>query len=239
MPERGLSTVAILAGGLGTRLGERAGDSPKALIEVAGAPFVFHQLALLRSHGANNVVMCVGHLGEQIEAAVGDGSRLGLTVSYSYDGATPAGTAAAVRKALPLLGDPFHVLYGDTYLRIDYSRVERAFYDSGAPALMTVLANDGRWDTSNVVVAEGRVVAHDKRNATPEMRWIDYGLGVFSARAIADTAPESADLSDVYSELARRGLLAGFEATERFYEIGTPEALAETEEFLSGELSPP
>jgi MurNAc alpha-1-phosphate uridylyltransferase len=238
MADARLAPGAVLAGGRATRLGEQATRTPKALVEVAGAPFIFHQLALLRRHGASRIVMCVGYLGEQIEAAVGDGARLGLAVEYSYDGESPAGTAGAIRNALPLLGDTFHVLYGDTYLRIDYAAVERAFRDSGAPALMTVLRNEGRWDKSNVILANGLVVAHDKRHPTPEMRWIDYGLGVFSAAALTDASSGQSDLSDVYAQLARRGELAGFEATERFYEIGTPEALAETDEFLSSEPPP-
>lgn len=212
---------------------------PKALVEVAGAPFILHQLALLRRHGAEQVVLCVGHLGEQIETAVGDGSRHGLRVSYSYDGPAPAGTAGAVRRALPMLGECFFVLYGDTYLRIDYAAVERAFHDSSRPALMTVLRNQGRWDTSNTVYGAGRVIAHDKRHPTADMHWIDYGLGVFRAEALRRVAPEASDLSDVYAELARHGELAGFEATERFYEIGTPTALAETDAFLRAWLQMP
>jgi NDP-sugar pyrophosphorylase family protein len=234
-----LEPVCILAGGLATRLGEHARRQPKALVPVAGAPFVFHQLALLRSHGARRVVLCVGHLGEQIESAVGDGGNIGLQVEYSYDGPSPVGTAGAARAALPLLGDAFLVLYGDTYLRIDYRAVQRTFRRCGLPALMTVLRNEGRWDSSNAQFEDGLVTAHDKRSPTPAMRWIDYGLGMFSADAIRRAAPEATDLSDVYGELARRGELAGFEATERFYEIGTPAALAETDAFLRDAAYPP
>jgi MurNAc alpha-1-phosphate uridylyltransferase len=227
-----LSPVCILAGGLGTRLGEQAQRVPKALIEVAGAPFIFHQLTLLRSYGARRIILCIGHLGEQIEQAVGDGGELGLDVSYSHDGPAPVGTAGAIRQALPLLGEAFLVLYGDTFLRTDYRAVQRTYESSGLSALMTVLRNEGRWDTSNTILAGGRVIAHDKRHPTPDMHWIDYGLGVMSARAMREVRPEASDLSDVYGELARRGELAGFEATERFYEIGSPRALAETDAFL-------
>jgi NDP-sugar pyrophosphorylase family protein len=228
----GLAPMCILAGGLATRLGEHARAIPKALVEVAGAPFIFHQLALLRRHGAERIVLCVGHLGEQIEAAVRDGSALGLEVRYSYDGPQPAGTAAAVRGALELLDDTFLVLYGDTYLRIDYAEVERALRGSGLPALMTVLRNEGRWDTSNVLFERGRVIRYDKVNPTPDMHWIDYGLGAFKADALRTVATESSDLAAVYSALALDGQLGGFAATERFYEIGTPDALAETDTFL-------
>jgi NDP-sugar pyrophosphorylase family protein len=227
-----LAPVCILAGGLATRLGEHARTIPKALVEVAGAPFIFHQLALLRRHGAERVVLCIGHLGDQIERAVGDGAAFGLEVAYSHDGPRPVGTAGAVRAALPLLGDAFLVLYGDTYLRIDYQAVQRTFEASAREALMTVLRNEGRWDTSNAVFDGILVTAHDKRHPTPEMRWIDYGLGALTAAAARETAPDATDLSEIYRRLADRGDLAGYEATERFYEIGTPAALAETDAFL-------
>jgi NDP-sugar pyrophosphorylase family protein len=228
-----LLPVCILAGGLGTRLGEHARTVPKALIEVVGKPFVFHQLELLRSYGARRFVLCVAHLGEQIEHVVGDGSSAGVSVSYAYDGPKPVGTAGAVRGALPQLGDAFFVLYGDTYLRIDYRAVQLAFEASGLPALMTVLRNPGGLDHTSNVEFDGRaVLAHDKHNPTPEMGWIDYGVSVLSATAMRTAAPEASDLSEVFGELARGGRLAGYEATNRFYEIGTPAALAETDAFL-------
>jgi NDP-sugar pyrophosphorylase family protein len=228
-----LLPVCILAGGLATRLGEHARERPKALMEVAGKPFVFHQLELLRSYGAHRFVICVGHLGEQIEEAVGDGSHAGVSVSYAYDGPRPVGTAGAVRGALAQLGDAFFVLYGDTYLRIDYRAVRQRYLASGLPALMTVLRNPGGLaHTSNAAFDGRNVTAHDKRNPDPDMRWIDYGVSVLSPDAMRTAAPEASDLSDVYTELARTGRLAGYEATNRFYEIGSPEALAETDAWL-------
>lgn len=224
--------MCVLAGGLGTRLGERVRTAPKPLVEVAGEPFLFHQLRLLRRHGARRVVLCVGHLGERIEAAVGDGGTFGLAVDYSYDGSELAGTAGAVRRALGLLGDPFLVLYGDTYLRIDYRAVERALRESELPALMTVLRNENRWDRSNVLLEGGRVARYDKRNPTTRMAWIDYGLGALRPEALDVAAPEEPDLAEVYRQLAGRGLLAAYEASERFYEIGTEAALRETDAFL-------
>jgi N-acetyl-alpha-D-muramate 1-phosphate uridylyltransferase len=232
----GLLPVCVLAGGLGTRLGEAVRDTPKPLLEVAGKPFIFHQLELLRSHGARRIVLCVGYLGERIEAAVGDGARLGLHVTYSYDGPEPLGTGGAVRQALPQLGEAFMVLYGDTFLRVDYPEVQRAFEASELPGLMTVLRNDGRWEASNAIYADGRVLRHDKHRPTPDMRWIDYGLGVLRAEAL-DFAAGDPDLAGTYAELARRGLLAGYEASERFYEIGTSESLLETDAFLRAWLS--
>ena len=226
-----LPPVCILAGGLGTRLGERVRDTPKALLEVAGRPFLLHQLALLAAHRAREAVVCVGYRGEQVEGVIGD-ERFGVRLRYSYDAPGLDGTLGAVRRALPLLGERFLVLYGDTYLRIAYEAVDAAWRDSGLPAVMTVLRNDGRWDTSNVVLRGDRVERYDKRNPTPDMRWIDYGLGGLEARALAAVDPEEPDLAVLYERLAARGELLGYEAVRRFYEIGTPESLAETDAFL-------
>jgi NDP-sugar pyrophosphorylase family protein len=229
-----LLPVCVLAGGLGTRLGQAVADTPKPLLEVAGAPFLRHQLRLLKAHGARRVVLCVGYLGERIEAALGDGADEGLELRYAYDGPDLRGTAGAIRGALDQLGDAFLVLYGDTYLRVDYTAVQATFMASGMPALMTVLRNEGRWDASNVVLDGNRIVTYDKRSPTPDMQWIDYGLGILTAGVLDVAGPAEPDLAGVYHELARTGRLAAYEATERFYEIGTPEALAETDAFLRG-----
>jgi len=228
-----LPPVCILAGGLGTRMGERVREVPKPLLEVAGAPFLDHQLRLLAHHGARRVVLCVGYLGELIEREIGS-SRHGIAIAYSYDGPGLDGTLGAIRRARPLLGERFLVLYGDTYLRIDYRAVVESWLAGGHPAVMTVLRNEGRWDVSNAVLRDGMVECYDKANPTPEMHWIDYGLGGLSDRALAAAREGERDLSGLYRLLAERGELMGFEATERFYEIGSPAALAETDAFLRG-----
>jgi NDP-sugar pyrophosphorylase family protein len=228
--EAGLPPICILAGGKGIRLGDLAGDVPKPLVSVAGRPFLEHQIELLRSNGANAVVLCVGHMGDRIEAALGDGSRLGVSIVYAYDPPGLAGTAGAVRAALPLLGGEFLVMYGDTYLRVDYGHVVAARRRAGTPALMTVLRNDDRWEPSNVVYARGMVAAYDKRSPPPGARWIDYGLMAMTPEAVDGTGPP--DLSDVQRDLAARGLMAGYPVRRRFYDIGTPEALASTDRFL-------
>jgi NDP-sugar pyrophosphorylase family protein len=223
--------VCILAGGRGTRLGARSQEVPKPLLEVAGQPFLLHQLRLLAEHRVREVVICVGHLGEMIESRVGP-ERFGIRIAYSHDGPGLDGTLGAIRRALPLLPERFLVLYGDTYLRVDYQDASRAWRESGLEALMTVLRNDGRWDVSNARFERGRVVSYDKRSPTPEMRWIDYGLGGLTAEALARVPESTSELAVLYEALARGGQLFGREATERFYEIGTPAALAETETFL-------
>jgi NDP-sugar pyrophosphorylase family protein len=224
--------VAILAGGLGTRLKPLTGTVPKALVEIGGKPFLAHQLELLRSRGVRRVVLCVGYLGEMIREFAGDGAAFGVKVAYSSDGPSLRGTAGALRNALPLLGERFFMLYGDSYLTCEYAAVERAFRESGKPALMTVFRNEGRWDRSNVEFEGGRIRAYEKNAANPRMRHIDYGLGVLDGRALTELAPAESDLAAVYRELLRRDELAAYEVGERFYEIGSPAGVTELSEYL-------
>jgi NDP-sugar pyrophosphorylase family protein len=226
-----LPPICILAGGLGTRLGARVRDTPKPLLEVAGEPFLLHQLRLLAAYGARRAVISVGYLGEQIESRIGS-TQFGIALHYSYDGPAPLGTLGAIRQALPELGDRFLVLYGDTYLRLDYGEAARAWSASRLPAMMTVLRNQGRWDTSNASFDGHRVSRYDKRAPDPAMDWVDYGLGGLTSDALAHAAADSSDLSDLYHDLSVSGLLFGYRAEHRFYEIGTPQALTETDAFL-------
>jgi NDP-sugar pyrophosphorylase family protein len=228
----GLPPICILAGGLGTRLGETVRDTPKPLLEVAGEPFLLHQLRLLAHHGASRAVVCVGYLGEQIVERIGS-ERFGIQLEYTHDGPRPLGTLGAIRAALPKLGPRFLVLYGDTYLRIDYAAAAEAWARSGLPAMMTVLRNEGQWDVSNASFDGHRVIVYDKRVPAPRMRWIDYGLGGLERSTLDRVGQDITDLADLYHELSSRSELFGFEATNRFYEIGTPESLAETTAFLA------
>ena len=225
--------VAILAGGLATRLRPITTTLPKALVEVGGKPFIRHQLSYLKAQGASEVVMCIGYLGEMIEADVGDGSAYGLKVRYSPDGDKLLGTGGALKQALPLLGDAFFVLYGDSFLPIDFAAVERDFNDSGKPALMTVLENGDRWDKSNVLYRDHQIVEYNKAHTRPDMAHIDYGLGIVRKEIFNDTPDgEPFDLAEIYHQLSITGQLAGHEVHQRFYEIGSFEGLKETEEFL-------
>jgi NDP-sugar pyrophosphorylase family protein len=223
--------AAILAGGLGTRLYPVTERIPKALVEVRGEPFLAHQFRLLRDRGIRRVVMCVGHYGEQIRDFAGDGRRFGLEVEFSWDGPVLRGTAGALRHALPLLGEEFFVLYGDSYLVCSYSATAEAFHRAGKPGLMTVFRNDGSWDTSNVEFDGGRILAYDKKNRTPRMRHIDYGLGVFHQSAFGGG---HADLAELYQDLLRRGELAAYEVPDRFYEVGSLEGIRDFAQYLSG-----
>jgi NDP-sugar pyrophosphorylase family protein len=221
--------VAILAGGLATRLRPITQTIPKALVEVAGKSFLDHQLALLAHKGFRRVVLCLGHLGEMIEEHVGDGSAWGLEVRYSHDGDKLLGTGGALQRALPLLADVFWVQYGDSYMNIEYQAILADFSRRGAPALMTVIRNDNQWDRSNVVFRDGSLLCYDKRTTTPEMTHIDYGASLLRREAIEWRPTDRAwDLADLYHELTAAGQMVGYEVHQRFYEIGSPAGLAET-----------
>jgi N-acetyl-alpha-D-muramate 1-phosphate uridylyltransferase len=232
----------IVAGGLGTRMRKLSGaDLPKALLPVHGRPFVDHQLELLATQRVEDVVFCIGYGGTALRKHVGDGAPFGLTVRYVDEGDDLRGTAGALRLALDtgVLDEDFAVLYGDSYLPIAFESVWRTFSAGGLPALMTVYRNENRWEPSNAVLDGGRVVLYDKRRRHPcnaECRWIDYGLSVLRAEVIEQRVPpgEVADLADLLHDLSLEGKLAGLEVEERFYEVGSPEGLAELERYIAG-----
>ena len=222
--------VAILAGGLATRLRPITQTIPKALVPVAGEPFLTHQLRLLARNNLREIVLCVGHLGEQIEAAYGDGQAHRVHLSYSYDGPELRGTAGALRQALPLLGNSFLVLYGDSYLDIDYAAVTQNFLEGRTAALMTVMENSAGTEPSNVWFKNNHVLAYSKKNPRPEMRHIDYGLSVYQAKLVADYSGN--DLSGLQETLAQEGLLRGFEIGTPYYEMGSHSGLKDLEDYL-------
>lgn len=230
---RQLFPVAILAGGLAKRLRPLTESIPKALLEINKEPFIFHQLRLLHSYGIRHVVICAGYLGEKIKEVITDGKTFDLNVEYSFDGNTLLGTAGAIKHALPLLGDSFFVLYGDSYLECEYAVIQDTFTRSEKEGLMTVYRNQGQWDRSNVEFSDGRIVAYDKINQSRLMHYIDYGLGIFHKevfRHIPDSTPY--DLTTVYQKLLSQNQLAAFECKKRFYEIGSISGINELESYL-------
>ena len=227
-------SVAILVGGLATRLYPITKTIPKSLVEIAGEPFLAHQLRLLRRNEIGRAVICAGYLGDMIQGAIGEGKCCGVEVSYSFDGSRLLGTGGAIKKALPQLSDPFFVLYGDSYLDCDYQAIGSSFVKSRKWGMMTVLRNQDRWDTSNVEFSNGRILAYNKLNRTSAMSYIDYGLGVFQKIAFRFIPEDTTlELVQVYNDLLQKDQLAGLEMFERFYEIGSPEGLEETRTYLT------
>jgi NDP-sugar pyrophosphorylase family protein len=232
-----LFPVAILAGGLATRLRPLTETIPKALIEVAGKPFILHQLALLRDNGLERAIVCVGYRGGQIEEVLRRESELGLDVEVVFDGDHLLGTAGALRAARAKLGPAFFVLYGDSYLTCSFAEVQQEFETSGKLGLMTVFRNNGQFDRSNVEFRDGQIFVYNKRSQTAEMQHIDYGLGILKAEALVSIPAEAPfDLATLYADLLRKGQLAAYEVTQRFYEIGSTRGIEDTRAYLEARI---
>ncbi len=236
-----IENVAILAGGLATRLRPITEKIPKALVVVSGRPFIAWQLELLARQGVRRVVLCLGYLGEQVEALVGDGRQFGLEVAYSYDGPQLLGTGGALVRAAPWLDDQFWVLYGDSYLNFDYRAVAAEFeaQREGHPdllGLMTVFRNQERWDSSNVwfEAKTGHLLEYNKFQKRPEMEYIDYGAAILQKAALTYLPQnQPSDLATLYNSLVAQTRMVGYEVQQRFYEVGSHSGLAEMEQFLS------
>ena len=225
--------IVILAGGLATRLRPYTAAVPKSMLTIAGEPFISHQLKYLKKQGITNVVLCLGYLGNEIKSFVESKNGFGLQISYSYDGDELVGTGGAIKKALPLLPKFFFVQYGDSYLPINYLTVEKYFFSKNYSALMTVYENNGKFDRSNVKSSNDLVLEYNKKITNSEMKHIDYGLGVLSS-SLFDNWPTKFDLSEIYTTLASKNKLAGFEVFERFYEIGSFGGIEDINNFLMG-----
>jgi NDP-sugar pyrophosphorylase family protein len=230
-----LPPLALLAGGLATRMRPLTETIPKSLLEVAGKPFLDHQLSLFARQGVRHMVICAGFLGEQMRAFAGDGAKWNLHIEWSFDGGQLLGTGGALMQALPLLGEEFLVTYGDSYLDEPYGPIVETFHASGQPALMTVFRNEGRFDTSNIEFENGRLKRYDKAALTPAMRHIDYGLQVLKAEVLAGWPKgRKFDLAAAYTSLVEKGRMAGYETARRFHEIGSPQGLADLDALLKG-----
>jgi NDP-sugar pyrophosphorylase family protein len=226
----------ILAGGLGTRMLPLTETCPKTLLPVNGRPFAYHQLHWLAGQGVTEVVYCIGHQGDRIRHYWETEPSPIRSVKFVDEGEQLRGTGGAVRLAAEqgVLDESFLLIYGDSFLPVEYQPVWDAFKLSATPALMTVLRNEGRWDRSNVVYENGRIVLYDKR-PNDAMRYIDYGLSA-CRRALFEDTPEVFDLATLFHELSVRGQLAGYEVNHRFYEIGSPAGLHDLELYLAGPI---
>ena len=225
--------LAILAGGYATRLGSLTKDFPKSLIEINGRPFVDWQLDLLVKKGYKKFVFCVSHKSDLIRNHLGDGSNRSIDIQYSFDGHTQLGTGGAIQKALPILGGEFGVIYGDSYLPIDYFKVEQLFIESKSQSLMTIYKNENRFDTSNVEFCDGKIIDYEKGKKNFKMQYVDYGISFFRAPAFYQWNDRSSfDLSNVLHKLAMDNQLDGYEVFERFYEIGSLRGIEEFSHYL-------
>lgn len=225
--------IIILAGGMATRLYPVTIKTPKSLIEIAGKPFIYYQLNYLKKQGIENIIICIGNLGELIQNYVGNGSAWGLNIEYSHDGPNLIGTGGAIKKALPLVDENFFVLYGDSYLPIGYKMVEQAFLKSDKMGLMTVYKNNNEWDRSNVIYKNCVITEYNKINVNPEMNYIDYGLSVLNKRSFKIfNNIETFDVSELFGKLAELGQLEGYEVYEIFHEVGSINGISNFNKYL-------
>ena len=226
--------IAILAGGLATRLGNLTKGQSKSMVRILGKPFLEYQLELLRKGGIKNIVLCIGHMGEQIEKHFGNGRKYGVSIKYSLEDKL-LGTAGALKKAKVLLNDTFFTMYGDSYLFLDFSAAMRYFNSQSKLALMTVYKNYDRYDRSNTVVEGNLVKKFSKQERTEDMVYIEYGANIFKKEALK-MVPENQfySLDDLFPRLIEMEELLALEVKERFYEVGSPQGLREFEEYMKG-----
>ena len=229
--------AVILAGGLGTRLGARTRDLPKALLPIAGRPFLAWLVEALVRSGYRQLVLCIGHHGEQIMDYLGTGADFGLDVTYSKDGERLLGTGGAIRQALgrDLLSDSFLVTYGDSYLPFDYAAPLRDLQaHPAALGTMSVFENHGAWDASNCAIGRGLVLRYEKGVRDSALTHIDYGAIALRRSLFAEQPAQLAfGLDTLQHRLAKAGQLRAFEARERFYEVGSESGIADLERKLS------
>jgi len=229
MDELAIPDIALLAGGLATRLYPMTHDTPKLMLMIDDKPFIHYQLKRIKENGLKRVVLCVGKHGERIESYLKHAPDSGLDIALSFDGDKQLGTGGALKKALPLLSDPFFILYGDSFLNLDYLQIYKRFQENNDLALMTVFHNKDQWDVSNIVYKNDRIFTYDKKNRIADMNYIDYGLGLIHKRSF-DYMPDEGpfDLAQLYLILVQRGEMMGYEVFDRFYEVGSFDGLEQT-----------
>ena len=229
--------VVVLMGGLGTRLKDYTKECPKSLVDVCGRPFFDYQLDLLTAWGFKDFLFLIGYRANMIEEHYGDGKDRGISIKYSYDGEKLLGTGGAVRSAFEYLADDFLLIYGDSFMDIDYAETLYRYEKgkaAGARALMTVLRNNNRFDKSNVVMDADRLVLYDKHNPTPEMDYIDYGVCMYEKSLFENfNEDEAFDIAVIQHELSVKGQMTAQIVTKRFYEIGSPESLSEFSAYVT------
>ncbi len=224
----------VLAGGLATRMHPMTLTTPKALLEVAGRPFVDWQVERLAACGFTNILFCVAFLADAIEQHLGDGKQFGVQVRYSREGEKLLGTAGAMRAALPLLEPTFLVTYGDSWLPFDYAAPLKVLEShNDCDGVMTVFRNNGKWDKSNVRTKGEWVLQYEKTGGAEQFDCIDYGAIALRRDVIAALpVGKPIGLDTIQHDLAKLGLLRAFSAQERFFEIGSPEGLIDLDKRL-------
>lgn len=225
--------AAILAGGLATRLRPLTESIPKSMVEIFGKPFLEYQLDFLKRNGVKDIVLCIGYLGEIIENYFRDGKQFGVDIRYSREKEKLLGTAGALKNAEDLLQNEFFVMYGDSYLFLDFNAIMSYFKKFDKLSLMVVYRNRDRYGPSNVAVENGYVKEYSKHWKTEEMIFIDYGVSVLRKKAL-ELIPKGWEysLEDLFPRLIGQREILYYEIYDRFYEIGNFQGLREFEDYI-------
>ena len=224
--------IVILCGGLATRLGDLAKNTPKSMIQIKDKPFLEYQIENVKKHSITDIVLCVGHLSEQIEDYFGSGEKLGVNINYSYDKDKPLGPIGALKNAETLLQDPFFIMYGDSYIFVDFKKVYTYFSKQDKLALMTIYQNFDKFDSSNIITNHKLVTKYGGEK-TKETTYIDYGVSLLKKKILEDIPADTFySTNDLFSKLVRQKELLAYEIKKRFYHIGTPEALEEFKKYV-------
>jgi len=219
--------AVILAGGLGTRLGELTRDMPKVMLPFNDKPFLYYIISLLQKQGIKDVVLCIGYLGERVKNFFGNGKKLGVNIKYSAEDVKLLGTGGALRQARHLLNEYFLVLNGDTYLPADYLEVEKEYLRLGRKAMMVVYNNEVKTGVKNNIALDRdrMVVSYDKKGTSPDLKYAEAGAVILQKETLG-FIPEGEKVSfedGIYQRLIAQGEMAAYITQQRFYDIGTPE----------------
>lgn len=226
--------IVIIAGGLATKLEGLSINTPKSMIRVGDKPFLQYQIELLKKSNVKNIVLCIGHLGNQIKEYFGSGGRFNVEIKYSEDGEKLLGTGGALKKAESLLEDNFMLMWGDSYLLLDYKNIWDTFLgNNNKEGLMVVYKNYNKRVPSNVIIKDGVVKLYDKQNLTPEMIYVDGGLSILRKSVLSRIPAEKPfAVETIFNQLSLERNLLAYETQQCFYEIGSVAGLKEFENLI-------
>ncbi len=225
--------VVILAGGLATRLRSITNKISKSIIRINEKPFLEYQIELLKKNNLTDILLCIGHLGSQIKDYFGNGKNWGVRLSYSEEKENLLGTGGALKKAENLLEDEFFVMYGDSYLILDYQDIADYFHNFDKQGLMVVYKNYNQFDKSNLIVENGLVKLYDKEGVNSKIVYIDEGISILKKEILSDFPPHIPFALDrIFQRLISKKELLAFETKQRFYEIGSPQGLSDFKKLI-------
>ena len=228
--------MIILCGGLATRLGKITKNIPKSMVKIKNKPFLEYQIEILKKRSIKDIVLCVGHLSDQIEQYFGNGENFGVNIKYSYDGDKQLGPIGALKNAEDLLKEDFFIMYGDSYIDVDFQQISSFFKKHDKLGLMVVYKNFNKYDKSNLIIKDNIIIAYGEKERTEDMVYIDYGTSILSKKSMK-LIPKNTFYStgQLFTDLISKGELIAFEVKNRFYHIGNPDALEEFNNYIESQ----